>query len=488
MTTTQETFFDQFCPAPPEMALAVCVNTAVGSNQAPMLWQKTLHSMTTSQLRDFLLRTLSKSKELQEQLILEYQQDAGSQVFLDFWKEQIRQIVRAFRPGNRAITDKEADRFYLTLNGFLTQRLSALLSSGKMLSAFSLVCTIFDTAITEAEGDSAGGMGILFMTCTDAWRKILSAASETQRSEAYSWFASKAARSGSSCWTESIVSFLFTYPWKEPYLRKNLVLLDLLLEKQENCGYLTKMLLDWRESTMYALGASGEQINDFWRKYWCYDFVRDREIHRFLEMGEYDLAITLLRREKQFSVNNPARLKSASRQLIQLYEQIGQKDAYQEELISQIQTFPQSDLNYIRKLREILPPQSWEYWKKQLFDIPTTKAVYLDLLAYCGQFPRLLAEIEYKKEFSLLERFLEPLMVWNAEETKILFCNFLNAAMVCAGDRNTYRLLFSRLALLKPYPGGSDAIHSLTSIWEDHYHRRTAMLDELHSARQQGLL
>lgn len=111
-----------------------------------------------------------------------------------------------------------------------------------------------------------------------------------------------------------------------------------------------------------------------------------------------------------------------------------------------------------------------------------------ELLAYNEAWPRLFAEIAQRKQFHLLERFMDSLMKWNPEETMKCCCDCLNREMNLASDRNTYRNIFHRMALLKGYPGGQDVIDSLLTLWRETYPRRSAMLDEMKKASKQKVI
>ena len=166
--------------------------------------------------------------------------------------------------------------------------------------------------------------------------------------------------------------------------------------------------------------------------------MRDWEYKCFLEKEEYGKAIELLLQEKSLSANEPHRLKHNSENLIYLYQITRQEKNYRQELLHQIKTSPQTNMAHIRELRSIEPPEKWEEWIEQLLKLPTTKELRLELLAYNGAWPRLFAEIAQRKQFHLLERYMDSLMKWNPEETIKCCCDCLNREMDFASDRNMY--------------------------------------------------
>lgn len=121
-------------------------------------WQDTLEKMTAEQLRDFLGLILPENPNLQERLVLGYGETAAPDMLQDSWEEQLSQIVDTCRDGYRYINYRHADEFYNALNSFIEDRFPILFSSGRILPAFNLVCTVFCTAMAEEADDSDGGI------------------------------------------------------------------------------------------------------------------------------------------------------------------------------------------------------------------------------------------------------------------------------------------------------------------------------------------
>ena len=306
-------------------------------------WQDTLEKMTTEQLRDFLGLILPENPNLQERLVLGYGETVAPDMLQDSWEEQLSQIVDTCRDGYRYINYRHADEFYNALNRFIEDRFAILFSSGKILPAFKLVCSVFCTAMAEEADDSDGGMGILMHACTEAWRDLVNTGSPSQQDEMYSWFYKEVRRPRYSFGIETIEDFLFGFAWDETHLKKNLSLLDELLQKSGESKYRMEDYLRRYERIMQALHKTDGEIDAFWHKYWSYEFVRDREYERFLEKEEYGKAIELLLQEKSLSANDQFRLKHTSESLIYLYRITGQEQNYRQELLHQIETYPQQN-------------------------------------------------------------------------------------------------------------------------------------------------
>ena len=144
----------------------------VSQTRVEASWQDTLEKMTAEQKRDFLKLIHSENPNLQERLVLGYGEDTDPEMLQDAWEEQLSQVVEIYRDGYRYINYRHADEFYSALNSFIDDRFPILFSSGKILPAFNLVCSVFCTAMAEEADDSDGGMGILF-TIAQFWGQTI---------------------------------------------------------------------------------------------------------------------------------------------------------------------------------------------------------------------------------------------------------------------------------------------------------------------------
>lgn len=100
----------------------------------------------------------------------------------------VRLILRDHRPDSRwrlirGMHHPGWEPPWAGYSGFIEDRFAILYSSGKILPAFKLVCSVFCTAMAEEGDDSDGGMGILMHTCTEAWRDLINVGSPSQQDE-----------------------------------------------------------------------------------------------------------------------------------------------------------------------------------------------------------------------------------------------------------------------------------------------------------------
>lgn len=448
-------------------------------------WQDTLKGMTAEQMRSFLQCILLDSPSLQKQLLLGYGKGSQKETTQDDWEAQLKQVVREYRHGRGHVHYELMDDFVYALDDFMADRLSVLLSTGKAMSAFYMVCAVLETASKEDAGEFTESEE-LWDSCTNVWWKILDAANQEQRGEMYDWFRS-AVEKGMFRFAD-VTSLLFSYRWDEAHLQKNLELLQTFLKRDSGSEANMKKWLDYCEKTMVAMHKTEAEIDDFRQQYLSYDFVRDQMLKRFLDAKEYEKAIALLKQEKQFAPKNTARLQHSSEELIRIYGLTGQEKEYRGELLHQLEAYQQHDLTHVRELHSVLSEDEWEDWKEKLLDMPTTASIHYQLLAYTEQWSKLFAEIQKEHSFSLLMNYIEPLMKWDAECTLYCGLDFLEAEIDAARNRNAYKTTIQKLAMLSQYPGGKEAVEQRVAAWKEKYARRTAVMDELNHAQRTGVI
>ena len=446
-------------------------------------WQAVLQSLTDAQARAFLEQALSENSELQRLLVLGYGPEQPVDKLTNIWCAQLRELVLSFRGSDGWIDYAHADAFYKALNRFLKARLPGLLRRGAQDAAFHLTCMVYTIAMHEEADSSDGGMSLLADTCRDAWKTILSGAPAARLQDYRDWFAAQLKERAHSLGIEEIEALLFGFDWDETCLQKNLALLDELLASDQTSEYQIPTLLQQREDTMRALGRSEAEIDAFWDAFcaarWSQPSVRDKLLRRLLDDQNYPAAIAQLLKERTLSPDDTWRQRRCSDQLIELYHLTGQEDAYRNELLLQLKTWPQQNLDNVRALRDITPEGAWPSLFEKLLAFPGLRPLRLELLESEQQWDRLYDELDRQNELLPFERYVKPLTEWNLEKTLALFSRLCDARMAHASNRNMYQDVLCRASALNVYPGGEALFSQLLTNWQAQYPRRSAMQDEI---------
>lgn len=447
-------------------------------------WPEVLQQMTAEQMREFLQDILSRDSGMQERLLLAYGDEQNDDLLLLRWKKELKALVRRFRRGEAYIYYTQTAEFFADLVCFIEERLPNPIRSNSVMSAFSLVCMVYRTVMEEETEDSDGGLNELTDTCMHAWHDIAAAASSEQRDVIYDWFSDQIVNSAGMFGVGAIEFFLFYNDWDAVYLQKNLTLLDRLLKREKQPEYRVQELLEWREHTMRALGMPEAEVEAFWRQYWSYCFVRERARRHLLAEKKYDRVIELLQEEKTLAEKDLLQQQKCSKELIGLYQLTGQQEPYQRELLTQIESYPQSSMDFVHQLHAITPDAQWPETLERLLQLPSTQNIRLELLAAGAQWQCLFAEVEQQNQLHVLEQFMEPLMKWGPEKTLALFSRLIDAAMADASNRNAYRYVLAHTAAVSAYPGGREFVDRLLKKWETQYRRKHALLEEMQKMRE----
>ncbi len=444
-------------------------------------WKETLAALSEEQMRTFLTEMISKSRSLQEQLVLRF----GKQnpvMLQDAWEEQVEEIVRRHSGRSGYVNYQNADDFHDALDDFLNDRLPILLNARRVEDAFRLLCLVYETAMETGADDSGGSLNLLMDTCEQGWRDVLDIAMETEKLAIHRWFADHLHCRSWCFGTDQVEDFLFSYEWPLVFLRKNLKILDERIEKSEWTSYHLKGLLDWREDTMRKLGYAEEEINEFWNSYRDLSFVRARQLNSFMEQGAYQEAIALLLEGKEKDKEELWQVKKHSEKLIELYRLTGQEEKYQEELHYQVFFCFQQDMEYVKKLKEITDVAEWPELLEKLLWHSTTQSLHYELLAFDCQWQRLFETIKSKGELHRLDQYSDLLIEWSAGQVVDCYVDMLRKAMHYASNRQAYSGVISYLRRIRTYPGGNTAANALVTYWKEQFPRRSAMLDELRKA------
>ena len=444
-------------------------------------WQDTLVQMSQEEMREFLTELVSKNKDLQETLVLRYgEQDTD--MLLDSWEDRIAAIVRRHASRSGYIYYTHAADFHLALIDFLNDRLSALLKAEKILDAFRLVSLVYSTAMDQSAEDTDDLLSELTDLCEEAWNDILERATQAREEEIYKWFADHAEVSWWSYGADQVRGFLFHHEWSQPLLENNLRLLDERIEKYQDQDYQLEGWLNCRETTMRKLGYPEKEIEAFWNTYRDREFVRTKQLARFMAAYDYDRAIALLLEGKRLDQEHAWRVKQHSAKLIELYRIMGREEDYRKELQYQVFTCVQSDMQYIRELRSVMPDEEWPHCLETLLKKYIKSTLHYDLLAYDKQWQRLFETIKAEGNLNRLHQYAEQLRQWSPEQVRDCYADFLQRAMRYASNRQAYEAVISYLKVLKTYPEGEKTVQMLASLWRKQFARRSAMLDELRKA------
>lgn len=366
---------------------------------------------------------------------------------------------------------------------YLDDRVPNLLEDRHTMEAFELVCLVFDTAVTQEMDDSAGGLSMIGATCMHEWEEVLERASLEQQKEMFRWFCAEY-QTGDMA-QMFLCEYMFEAAWKPEIVPGLLDFLDEQIKQCENDKrgeyYLGELVL-YRAHWMEQTGASSSASWAYLQNYRHLSDIRKFEIEQAEQEDDWPHMIALLKESKQLDADKPGLLSRYSRQLIDIYERLSERDALREELEYYLFTFRQVDLEYTEKLKALLPDAEWSEMRERLLQSRTMLYQEHLFLYQEGLFDRLMEYIEERMDLRVLEQYEEVLLGQFPQRCTAVYEHRLALAMRNASDRKAYRTAVHMLSKLKNYPDGEAKARKIAQGWKMTYPRRKSMLDELAKA------
>ena len=318
----------------------------------------------------------------------------------------------------------------------------------------------------------------LLSDCCEAWDDILAVADDALKRRMHEWFTAQ--WKNGVCWDDELMSkYVFSTCTSEDAVYKNLEHLD---GKIADCqsDYALDSLLRQKLELLEKLPDKENAIAELFEEYGSNASVRAVFAERMLNQGDADGAIALLRQNKAAS-DRSYYASLASMKLIDIFTQSGDTEALIAELTEYVMTFRQCDLQYIERLKDLLPESEWVPLREKLLG---KLAPYLKnrLLFSEGLLRRLLDSIVKTDSVGEMDQYAAFLASDFSDEIRTFYCEYLQKSAKAATDRKMYRKLMSYLTKLSAYPGGREAARQLAAEWKQEYNRRPAMMDELQRA------
>lgn len=355
---------------------------------------------------------------------------------------------------------------------------SDLLEMGCPEEAFRLSCEIFDEICTIDIDDSDGQLTVLLSACCDAWDDILAAADDALKGKMHEWFAVQ--WKNGTCWDDQLISqYVFSTCTSEEKVRNHLEYLDGKIAESQS-DYALDGFLRQKLELLEKLPDKERAIKAFFEEYGSIASVRAMFAERMLRQGDTDGAIVLLRQNKE----NPEKgyyASAASEKLIEIFTQSGDTENLITELTDYVMTFRQNNLQYIERLKVLLPESEWAELREKLLG---KLEFYLKnrLLFSEGLLRRLLDSIINANSVGEMDQYAAFLRSDYSDEVRDFYYDYLQNSAKVANDRKMYRKLMTYLRKLSECPGGRALARQLAAEWKQEYQRRPAMMDELRKA------
>ena len=397
------------------------------------------------------------------------------------WKKQIAAISRRYGGRDGFIDYENAWDYASELEELLTENAERLREMESIEDAFSLICAVYEEAVTVEIDDSDGEITMLLSACEEEWDEVFEAANTPQKLKMQEWFLKEWEKAD---WLgeEILGKFAFYNSSSEEMSRKGLAKLDRAIEKEkENAkSYRLTGLLQQKLDVLEQLPDAETEVERFFEDYGNIPEIRMMYADRLLSAGSTDEGIHVL---EQAKADEESRYyaECACKRLVELYEARNDRGKLIAELRTMLTTFRQDDMNYAVQLKALMSEQEWIIMRQELLQ-SSLFAPKNELLFTEGLFRRLLDRIIQSESVSAMDRYSPFLRADYPTEVLRFYVQYLIKAAKQACNRKMYYSLMTYLRKLSEYPGGKEQAEKLATEWKRTYIRRTAMMDELKKA------
>ena len=272
---------------------------------------------------------------------------------------------------------------------------------------------------------------------------------------------------------------------KKEYLK---VKLDTALRKVDSCAAADEDpgkctgLSEWLRAFFHIAGRmklSDAEILPVAEKFWVLPAVRDCMVERYTDGGRYKEAVKVLRESMELEADDPVRVASYSRQIVDIYEESGNRRGMKEELKAIVSVYDRGSLEDFRRLKACY---SRELWKKlrdgildELKDEPGIGRLYCEE----EMFEKLMEFVAADGSIEVLDEFRPVLKNRYREEMLALYEKIVREKLAHARAQRHYRSMTAVMRRMKDIPGGDVVIEELDEEFRIKYPNHKSMINEL---------
>jgi len=255
-------------------------------------WMEAINSLPDDVLRDLLKEWALEDTQLQERLVLLHTGKPQKASVID-WKTELMEMIWEVSDYDDFVDYRDAYELMSDMADYMLCRLEPLIDYGAIMDAVHLVDTVFVTAANVEMDDSDGGLYMLFSHCADAWKTIFQFASVEQREEMHKLFWLNRGCNDMENGLDEYDDVFLKLPWSETLQKQNLERLDREIQCCEKNDYHFAIYLRHRENIMRQLGATDQEVIEFWKQFADIAAARNRLLELYMQ-SDKEAAIALL--------------------------------------------------------------------------------------------------------------------------------------------------------------------------------------------------
>lgn len=381
---------------------------------------------------------------------------------------------------------REAGGFIGELEDILANEVDTRMARGQDRDAFEISTYVFMALDGVDMDDSDGGITIIADECQNDWETIAARADEALKREMFDWLL---AHCGGK-----IIDYLEDYcedtlmnGFDAPeYMEKKLAFAQSALVRalKENDD-------DWKRQyhgnhhaanclrLMEQMGRSEDELTAFCRAHWELSRMREYYIDRCRQTGWWDEVISVLKESIAMNEAKGSNTASYHMQLKDAYAQLGQADAYRQELWEIVTRICPADMDCFREYRALFGDDAWPAERERLFDALPKHANVAALYAEEKLYDRLLERVIASDGLYMLRQYEAALSPKYPEQVLEKYAQEINQTARNTATRSTYQGWVETLRHMRTIPGGPCIVNEIAAEWRKLYNRRKAMMEEL---------
>lgn len=441
-----------------------------------------------NEIKKLLVEQILNDDTLRNKLLLLYSEKIDAKQIL-MLKEEVDAIVRD--NSVRGFIDwYHALDFTSELQCFLNSKVKILIERNMLDAAFDLTNYVFHCIGNIAMDDSDGSSSYVADNCYECWKLILEKCSCEKKKKIKKWFEEHQDGYVIDFMEEYIHEFYNEEFLSDEDIRKKIMELDEILSDRDgsnDCSSIYSIRYGYenviikRIEYMKKLKCSEHEIDIFLKKNRHFFTVREIEIEKFLQDGDYKEAERVLIESKKLDTDYPAQMKKYSEKLIKIYDIVGDESACADELLYYMKNFQEAELDYFLKLKSMIKDE--DEWNKKVEEIISENRndfYVCEILNEEKRYQELINRI--KKSFNkiyLLDLYEKNIKKTMGYEVIKIYQEYIKEEIERVSNRKGYRHVVKYLDKIKRSKEGKKLAQEIADSWRIRYKRRTALMDEL---------
>ena len=207
--------------------------------------------------------------------------------------------------------------------------------------------------------------------------------------------------------------------------------------------------------------------------------VRNCMVDRYTDGGRYEEAVKVLRESMELEADDPVKVASYSRRIVDIYEESGNRRGMKEELKAIVLVYDRGSLEDFRRLKSCYSRELWRKLRDGILDELKDEPGIGRLYCEEEMFEKLMEFVAADGSIEVLDEFRPVLKNRYREEMLALYEKIVREKLAHARAQRHYRSMTAVMRRMKDIPGGDVVIEELDEEFRIKYPNHKSMINEL---------